>query len=198
MERDKLAMGRLASFCALRSKGKRVSTGDVNSLVRDQGSRKILPVPAATVVQQFDVEAGSGDANNRSQKFRGQETLKGAGGQVDRGAGGGWEKARPRGNLSMGIHCNRGAEKPESHESGLASPPTGGCPKDGMAREPKQGCDWSAADHPRACSRREFATQNRVAKLPFDAPGQSSHVARSVSEPSKSHNKDDSAAVSAE
>jgi hypothetical protein len=96
-----------------------------NSLVRDKGSQKILPVPAATVVQQFDVEAGSGDANNRSEKFRGQETLKGAGGQVDRGAGGGWEKARPRGNLSMGIRCNKGAEKPESHESGLASPPTG-------------------------------------------------------------------------
>ena len=54
-----------------------------NSLVRDKGSQKILPVPAATVVQQFDVEAGSGDANNRSEKFRGQETLKGAGGQVD-------------------------------------------------------------------------------------------------------------------
>jgi hypothetical protein len=100
-----------------------------NSLVRDKGSQKILPVPAATVVQQFDVEAGSGDANNRSEKFRGQETLKGAGGQVDRGAGGGWEKARPRGNLSMGIRCNKGAEKPESHESGLAGPPTGGAPR---------------------------------------------------------------------
>jgi hypothetical protein len=42
-------------------------------------------------------------------------------------AGGRWEGKRqdPRGDLSKGIRCKHGAEKPESHESGLARPTAG-------------------------------------------------------------------------
>ena len=80
------------------------------------------------------------------------------GGQVGRewAVGG---KGRTPGEPQHGDPLQLEQEKPESHESGLAGPPSG---MTGWEK-PKQGRDWLSADLQSTLSKGETCTQNSVA-----------------------------------
>ena len=94
--------------------------------------------------------------------------------------------------MGIGDPLQPGGRKAGKPRVRLGWPADWGCPKDAMAREPKQGCDWFAPGHPRVRSRGKFGYTKwscRIrAEFPFDAAASVS--AGPVSETSKNNYKE--------